>query len=327
MRPVNRFVTDSTPCAPPDSWYKRNVGDADPTIPNSEYTMTTNAATEPGPGKMQRWIHHMIQLQDLIFAREQQQASMQGARMSALDASIDAMERDLPEELHTHFQKLQKKGMLAIVPIANGVCSACGMAIPISQVHAVHAAEKIYTCPNCTRFLFYQTSAPRRPATQRRRGEPAQVGLARFSTPRLMMPQLAATDREGALLEMSQRLEQEGFVDSAAKLAEEALKREVIASTAVDPGLAFPHVRGVEGGGLTLALGISRKGIKFGGKTLSRILFFMVIPTAASAFYLKLLSGLTQSFRDESARESLLKASTPEELWKALNKATRAFVS
>ncbi|MCS6772315.1 MAG: PTS sugar transporter subunit IIA [Kiritimatiellae bacterium] len=275
---------------------------------------------------MQRWIQHMIQLQDLIFAREQQQASMQVARMSALDASIEAMERDLPDEIRSHFQKIYKRGTLAIVPIANGVCSACGMAIPISQVHAVHAAEKIYTCPNCARFLFYQTSAPRRLASQRRRGEPAQVGLARFSSPRLMIPQLSATDRDGVLAEMSARLEAEGFVDNAGRLAEEAVKREVIASTAVDPGLAFPHVRGVEGGGLTLVLGISRKGVKFGGRTLSRIIFFMVIPTAASAFYLKLLSGLTRSFRDESARDLLLKARTPDELWKALTKATRSTV-
>ena len=36
-------------------------------------------------------------------------------------------------------------------------------------------------------------------------------------------------------------------------------------STAVDNAIAFPHVRGVEGGALNLALGVSKKGIKFGG--------------------------------------------------------------
>lgn len=286
-------------------------------------TTTENAGPQ---GKMQRWIHHMIQLQDLIFARDQQQASMQGGRMSALDSSIETLEKDLPDELRSHFIKINKRGTLAIVPIANGVCSACGMAIPVSQVHAVHAAEKIYTCPNCARFLFFQTSAPRRISKQRRRSEPAQVGLARFSSPQLMIPHLAGTDRDEVLAEMSARLESEGFIDSAARLTEEALKREVIASTAVDQGLAFPHVRGVEGGGLTLALGLSRKGVKFGGKTNSRIIFFMVIPTAASAFYLRLLSGLTQSFREEEARDALFKAETQEELWKALTKATRATV-
>jgi mannitol/fructose-specific phosphotransferase system IIA component (Ntr-type) len=291
--------------------------------------MSSADASAASPnGKMQRWINHLIQLQDLIFARDQQQASMPGTQLTTLESSIETLQDELPPEIGTHFLKMHKKGNLAIVPIANGSCSACGMAIPVSQVHAVHAADRIYHCPNCARFLFYQTGAPRRLGAQRRRGEPAQVGLARFSSPQLMIPQLAGTTREEVLAELSNRLESEGFIDSAARLTEEALKREALASTAVDHGLAFPHVRGVEGGGLTLALGVSRKGVRFGtGKNLTRLVFFMVIPTAASAFYLRLLSGLTQSFREEEAREALFKAETQEDLWKALTKATRQTVT
>lgn len=290
--------------------------------------MPTTSPSEPATnGKMQRWINHLIQLQDLIFALEQQQASMQG-RLESLESSIQTLQDELPIEIKTHFVKMNKKGNLAIVPIANGSCSACGMAIPVSQVHAVHAADKIYHCPSCARFLFYQTAAPRRLSKQRRRSEPVQVGLARFSSPALMIPQLAGTDREAVIAEMSEHMQAEGFIDNAARLTEEALKREAIASTAVDHGLAFPHVRGVEGGGLTLALGISRKGIRFGsGKNLTRMVFFMVIPTAASAFYLRLLSGLTQSFREEDARDTVFKAESAEDLWKALTKVTRQTVS
>ena len=130
------------------------------------------------------------------------------------------------------------------------------------------------------------------------------------------------------LAELCTKMEDEGFVDNASKLLEEALKREAIISTAVDHGLAFPHVRGVEGGGLTLALGISRKGIKFspGTRSLTRIIFFMVIPTAASAFYLKLLSGLTQTFQKDEEREKLIEAETPEQLWKMLVKVTKTTI-
>jgi len=50
----------------------------------------------------------------------------------------------------------------------------------------------------------------------------------------------------------------------------------------------------------------------------------MVIPTATSAFYLKLLSGLSQTFRDIESRDALLAAADdPEALWKALIKSTR----
>jgi mannitol/fructose-specific phosphotransferase system IIA component (Ntr-type) len=109
---------------------------------------------------------------------------------------------------------------------------------------------------------------------------------------------------------------------------EHALQREAIVSTAVDHGLAFPHVRGVEGGGLTLACGLSRKGIPFGeeDKKPTKILFFMVIPTAASAFYLKLLAGLAESFTDAENRKAVLAAKDQDELWKALSKVTRATI-
>jgi mannitol/fructose-specific phosphotransferase system IIA component (Ntr-type) len=78
-----------------------------------------------------------------------------------------------------------------------------------------------------------------------------------------------------------------------------------------------------------MALGLRKKGLKFGGpsRTLTRIIFFMVIPTAASAFYLKLLSGLTQTFRKPEAREKLLETDDPEKLWKTLIRLTKTTVT
>ncbi len=118
------------------------------------------------------------------------------------------------------------------------------------------------------------------------------------------------------------------FLDKADKLIEEALRREALVSTAVDHGLAFPHVRGVEGGGLTLALGISQKGIQFEGPKdqLTRIIFFMVIPTAASAFYLKLIAGLAETFMKPEARKSLMAEKDPEQLWKVLGRVTKSTI-
>ena len=89
-------------------------------------------------------------------------------------------------------------------------------------------------------------------------------------------------------------------------------------------GLAFPHVRGVEGGGLTIALGISKAGIVYDDAgTKVNFIFFSVIPVAVSAFYLRLMSGLSDSFAKKENRQLLSAAKTPAELWKALMKATR----
>ena len=108
-----------------------------------------------------------------------------------------------------------------------------------------------------------------------------------------------------------------------------ALRREAIISTALGHGLAFPHVRSVEGGGLSLALGLSPKGIKFDApdKTLTRVVFFVVVPTAVNAFYLRLLAGLTDTFRDAPARKELLSHTEPQKLWKALKRMTKKAIS
>lgn len=278
---------------------------------------------------MQPIINHLVQLQELIIARAQQEAGMPGAQFGQLDESIHALTQELPPVIHQQFTRLLQKSPLAIVPVVNGVCTACGMTLPVSLVHQVHAAEQIYQCPSCARLLFHRASGARNTRKSPRRSDPPKVGIERFSAESLMIPALKGTDRDAVLAELCQKLDDEGFVDDAGKLLEAAVQREAIISTAVENGLAFPHVRCVEGGALTFALGIAPKGIKFdpAGKANTRIIFFMVIPTAASAFYLKLLSGLSQVFQKAENREKLLEAETSEKMWKALVKATRLAIS
>lgn len=273
---------------------------------------------------MHRTINHLVQLQELKLARDQE-AFMEGSRLQLLDEAIEHLTEQLPVSVKSIFLKLQKKDSVAIVPISAGVCSTCGMKLPISLVQAVRAETAIHPCPNCSRILYYTDAPPRSVARKQRRTEPRRVGIDRFSAAELMIPRLEAKDRDSALSELAERMEKEGFAEKGAKLVEAALRREAIISTAVDCGLAFPHVRGVEGGGLTLALGISPKGIQFnqGDKALTHVIFFMLIPTAATAFYLKILAGLAGTFMPNEARNALLEEDDQAKLWKLLKKLTR----
>ena len=275
---------------------------------------------------MKKVVNQLIQLQELLEARAQQETLVGRGRLAQLDESIGVMSKELPVAIVAQFERLQKKGHVAIVPVVNGVCTGCGMTLPVSQVHAVHLAKEYQFCPNCSRFLYYpESSTPRRLAKSKRHTEPLKAGIARFSAPEIMIPSLNAGERDAAIAEICAQLQEQGFVDNGARLAEEALKREAIVSTAVEHGIAFPHVRGVEGGGLTLAVALSKKGIRFSpeSKSLTHIIFFVAIPTAASAFYLKLLSGLTKAFEDEENREKIVTSETPDQLWKALLQTTR----
>jgi len=277
---------------------------------------------------MQAIVNHLIQLQELLMIKDEQKVLGGAEHLQRMDASISTMKNELQGDVRLVFERLQKKDFLVIVPVSDGVCTACGLRLPISLVQQVRMCKALQSCPSCARMLFAPEARPRRISGRTRRTDPPKVGISRFTSHSLMIPKLEAVDKEGAIKELAYKMEKEGFVDKADKLVEEALRREAIISTAVDHGVAFPHVRGVEGGGLTLAMGMSQKGIKFNGdNNLTKLVFFMVIPIAASAFYLKLLSGLTEALIKPEARKALLaEKDDPEKLWKALVKVTRTTI-
>jgi len=270
-------------------------------------------------------LNSLIQMQEIQLIRTEQKSHRKGAALEALDLSIKRLAESLPEPVQRLVHRLQSRDPVFIVPVAHSVCAGCGMRLPISLIQMVQRAQALQNCPTCMRVLYFPESQPHYIAKPTRRSEPRKIGIARFSDESLMIPRLQAEDRAGAIRELTQRLQEEGYVDDAEKLTAAALKREKIVSTALEHGIAVPHVRGIEGGGLTLALGLSHKGIRFDGddKTLTKMIFFLLIPTAASAFYLKLIAGIAETFLNADARKALMAADSPEKLWKTLQKLTR----
>ncbi|RKX33293.1 MAG: hypothetical protein DRP22_00535 [Verrucomicrobia bacterium] len=277
--------------------------------------------------RMKAIINHLVQLQELYEARMQHETSLSRRRLRDLDQAIEDLLSRLPEDVARRVTRLQRKAPPAVVPVVGKACGGCGMNLPVSMLPQIKVADRIYTCPNCARILYALTPPyPRRLPRSRGSNLPS-AGIARFSAPELMLPHIQAQDMEEAFREICSKMEAEGFVEGAEMLVEKAMQREAIASTAIGHGLAFPHVRGVEGGGLVLAVATSRKGVRFEDvRGLVRILFFIVIPSAASAFYLNLLSGLTRAFSESAARDQLLKAKDPSALWEALVHTTRSVV-
>ncbi|MDD2459817.1 MAG: PTS sugar transporter subunit IIA [Kiritimatiellia bacterium] len=273
---------------------------------------------------MQSLINHLNQLQELVLIRDEHRTTGDGRHMESLNTSIDQLIDKLPPDIKSLYQRLYKKDHIVMAPMYNGCCAICGMRMPISQVQAVRLCKQIQNCPSCARILFEESDAPRWVGETPSRTEPRKSGISRFSAESLMAPDLKGTTGAEVIAELATLMEQKNFVSGADKLVESALEREAVLSTAMENGLAFPHVRGVEGGGLTLSLGVSKKGVKFDDAgNVCNIIFFITIPTAVSAFYLRLMSGLTETFLKEQNREAILAAETPEQLWKALTKATR----
>ena len=274
---------------------------------------------------MKSQLNILNQLQELVLTRDEHHRVGDGSHMDSLDQSIDALTGKLDPQPKALFQRLYKKDHIVMSPMVNGCCAVCGMRLPISQMQQVRLAKTLQTCASCGRMIYNEEDdAPRSTAEPPARGEPRKTGISRFSAEELMICDLKSDTPEGAIRELADVMVANRFVSNADALVEASMERESILSTAMGDGLAFPHVRGVEGGGLTLALGVSRDGIVYDGDGEKvNFIFFSVIPVAVSAFYLRLMSGLTDSFAKKENRNLLMAAKTPTELWKALMRATR----
>jgi len=277
---------------------------------------------------MKSQLNILNQLQELVLTRDEHHRIGDGSHMDALDQSIDSLVDKLEPQPKALYQRLYKKDHIVMSPMVNGCCAVCGMRLPISQVQQVRLAKTIQTCSSCGRMLFNEdVDAPRSTVEPPTRGEPRKTGISRFSAEELMLCDLKSTTAEGAIRELANAMVDNRFVSNADALVAAAMERESILSTAMGDGLAFPHVRGVEGGGLTIALGVSKAGITYDDSgTKVKFIFFSVIPVAVSAFYLRLMSGLTDAFSKKANRDLLAAAKTSAELWKALTKTTRSTI-
>ncbi len=272
---------------------------------------------------MKSQINILRQLQELVLTRDEHNQTGDGSHLDSLNDSIAALQRKLDPQLAGLYDRLYKKSHIVIAPMSNNCCAVCGMQVPIAQGQQVRLAQHLVTCSSCGRILFSDDDAVTNTSEAPDRDNP-KTGISRFSAQELMLVDLDVKTREDAIARLAEAMQEHGFISSAEQLTVAALERESVLSTAMD-GIAFPHVRGVEGGGLTLAMGVSRNGIEWAGEKVS-VVFLSAIPVAVSAFYLRLMAGLTQAFAKESNRKAAIEAKDPVALWKVLQKATRQTV-
>ncbi len=273
---------------------------------------------------MKNIVNALYQLQELILARDEHRATGDGAHLARLNESIDTLMRELPTNVASYANRLMNRDHVMMAPVHNGCCAVCGMRLPVSQIQTVRQCKSLQFCPGCARILYEDSEAPQWVGAIPSRNEPRKTGISRFSAETLMVPDLVACSAADAIEVLAGKMESEGFISRADKLILSAMERESVLSTAMDNGLAFPHVRSVEGGALTLACGVSKEPITWDNEgNPVNIVFLVTIPSAVSAFYIRLIAGLTEAFLKEANRKALYEADTPLALWKALCKATR----
>lgn len=275
---------------------------------------------------MKSQINTLRQLQELVLTRDELNQSGNLDHLDRLNDSIFALQDQLNPQVSAIYQRLYKKSHIVISAMTNNCCAVCGMQVPIAQVQQVRLAQHLVSCSSCGRILFANPDGAAKNVSTQAKGDEVKTGISRFTAEELMLVDLPKTDRVGAISALAMAMEKHGFIKNSQDLVSSAIDRETVMSTAMGEGLAFPHVRGVEGGGLTLAMGVSKEGIDWDGENKVNIVFLSAIPVAVSAFYLRLMSGLVQTFSKAAGRKAILEATDSASLLKALCKVTRTTV-
>lgn len=140
--------------------------------------------------------------------------------------------------------------------------------------------------------------------------------------PQVMVPDLQSTDRIGAIKELVDRMHQAGWVDDSLSFLQSVLVREDLESTMVTEGVAFPHARSHAVKRLGAAIGLSRRGVRFGdqGEPV-HVVCLLGVPTSSSDAYLPLLARVSQTFDDRQFQALLLECSTSEQLYHTIRAA------
>ncbi len=125
------------------------------------------------------------------------------------------------------------------------------------------------------------------------------------------LPNLTATDKQGALAEMVEGLISGTQISRPDAIMQMLTSREALGSTAVGPGIAFPHGRTLAVQRLTIMIARSTEGVDFDSEDGNKThLFFMLIapPQDSGHQYIKSLAALIDRVQDGDLRDSLMAA-------------------
>ncbi|MCA1829178.1 MAG: PTS sugar transporter subunit IIA [Myxococcales bacterium] len=134
--------------------------------------------------------------------------------------------------------------------------------------------------------------------------------IAEFLREDLVFPDLAASDKAGALGELCAGLAKAYPALNTGRLTEVLLEREKLGSTGIGEGVAIPHGKLPGIPGLIAAFARSQRGVDFAsidGKP-TFLFFVLFAPENSAGLHLKALARISRLFKQPQFRQSIQSA-------------------
>jgi mannitol/fructose-specific phosphotransferase system IIA component (Ntr-type) len=149
--------------------------------------------------------------------------------------------------------------------------------------------------------------------------------MSDFVVREAIVPELAATSKEGAIREMVESLRGAGYFKGGEPedIVKAVLKRELLGSTGIGRGVAIPHAKHASVGRLIGTVALSRQGVGFDsldGEPV-HVLVLLVSPQDRSGDHLRALENVSRSLRDDGFVRSLRQATGRDIIWDLLTEA------
>lgn len=72
-----------------------------------------------------------------------------------LDEKLRELEDRLEPDVRQRYRRVSQRGQRAVVPVLQGICYGCFMAVPTAWAAEAERNERIAVCQNCGRFLYH----------------------------------------------------------------------------------------------------------------------------------------------------------------------------
>jgi len=146
--------------------------------------------------------------------------------------------------------------------------------------------------------------------------------LADFTGLGLIVPKLREGDTAGIISELSQVLQRQGCLPDVLPFYHAALNQELLSTSALPCGIAFPHARLSGAKRLQFAFGRASQPVHWGanGAAPVQLVFLLAVPATDAASYLQLLASLARLGEQSDYLQQLRAARDAEAILSVLEK-------
>ncbi len=139
---------------------------------------------------------------------------------------------------------------------------------------------------------------------------------------------LVARTKDEVIRELVEVLESAHGLQTDGDILSRVVRRESMMSTGIGNGVAIPHGKTRQVDRLVAACGISREGIDFESVDgeLATLFILLVSPENVRGPHVKALANISRLLKEQSVRESLRDAATPEAFLQVLREAEGRFL-